>query len=132
MPFVALSNEQRAIWSLCREFARDEIRPVAPAADEADTGPPPFEIWRKASQVGLTSYMVPEEFGGAGLTDATTQCLIHEELAWGCAAIGNMIRSAGFFVTPLLALGDDGQKERWVTPLVGVDPPLTAIATTEP
>ena len=64
-----LTDEQRAIQSVCREFAAREIRPISLAVDEADVELP-REIWRKASTLGLTSFMLPEEYGGAGMTDS--------------------------------------------------------------
>jgi hypothetical protein len=66
-PF-GLSDEQREIQALCREFAQREIRPISPAVDEADTEMP-WEVWYKAAEVGITSFMLPEEYGGGGMTD---------------------------------------------------------------
>jgi acyl-CoA dehydrogenase len=128
---TALSDEQRAIQRVCREFAAREIRPVSLSVDEADVELP-YEIWRKASKLGLTSFMLPEPYGGAGMTDCLTSCVVQEELSHGCAGIGNLITSNGFFAEPVLALGDERQKERWLSPLAGEDPPLTALAITEP
>ena len=127
----ALSDEQRAIQELCRDFAAREIRPISLTVDEADTEVP-WEVWRKAASLGLTSFMLPEQYGGAGMTDCLTGCIVQEELSYGCAGIGNLITSNGFFAEPVLALGDERQKQRWLTPLAGDDPPMTALAITEP
>ncbi|HEY2260555.1 MAG TPA: acyl-CoA dehydrogenase family protein [Solirubrobacteraceae bacterium] len=128
---AALSDEQRSIQELCRQFAAREIRPISLAVDEADTELP-YEIWRQAAGLGLTSFMLPERYGGAGMTDCLTSCVVQEELSHGCAGIGNLITSNGFFAEPVLALGDEAQKQRWLAPLAGEDPPLTALAITEP
>jgi alkylation response protein AidB-like acyl-CoA dehydrogenase len=128
---IALTQEQEEIQRVCREFAAREIRPVAAQVDEADTQVP-WDTWHKAAAIGLTSFMLPEQFGGGGLTDAFTGCLVQEELCHGCSGIGNLITSNGFFAEPVLALGSDEQKERWLRPLAGERPPLTALATTEP
>jgi acyl-CoA dehydrogenase len=128
---AVLTDEQRAIQEVCREFAAREIRPISAAVDEADVEVP-REIWRKAAALGLTSFMLPEEYGGADMTDCLTSCLVQEELSHGCSGIGNLITSNGFFAEPVLALGDAEQKRRWLTPLVADDPPFTALATTEP
>jgi acyl-CoA dehydrogenase len=127
----ALSDEQEEIRRLCRDFAAREIRPISRATDEADVEWP-VDVWRKAAALGLTSFMLPEAYGGGGLTDCMTGCLVQEELSHGCAGIGNLITSNGFFAEPVLALGDEAQKRRWITPLTGEYPPLTALATTEP
>jgi acyl-CoA dehydrogenase len=76
--------------------------------------------------------MLPEEYGGGGLTDCLTGCVVQEELCWGCSGIGNLITSGGFFAEPVLALGSEEQKRRWIEPLTGERPPLGALATTEP
>jgi acyl-CoA dehydrogenase len=57
---------------------------------------------------------------------------VQEELSHGCAGIGNLLTSNGFFAEPVLALGTPEQQERWVAPLTGPNPPLTALAVTEP
>ncbi len=128
---LELTDEQREIQRVCREFAAREIRPISLAVDEADTELP-REIWVKASRLGLTSFMLPEEYGGAGMTDCLTGCIVQEELSHGCSGIGNLITSNGFFAEPILALGTDEQKQRWLSPLAGEDPPFTALAITEP
>jgi acyl-CoA dehydrogenase len=130
LPFD-LTDEQRDIQHLCRDFAAREIRPVSLEYDEKDTEVP-WDVWHKAAGIGLTSFMLPEQYGGGGLTDCLTGCIVQEELSHGCAGIGNLIPSGGFFAEPVLALGDDEQKERWVRPLTTERPPLTALATTEP
>jgi acyl-CoA dehydrogenase len=126
-----LTDEQGAIQELCRDFAAREIRPISLAVDEADTEVP-LEVWHKAAGLGLTSFMLPEKYGGAGMTDCLTSCIVQEELSHGCSGIGNLITSNGFFAEPVLVLGDEDQKHRWLSPLGEADPPFTALATTEP
>jgi alkylation response protein AidB-like acyl-CoA dehydrogenase len=126
-----LSDEQREIQALAREFARAEIRPIAAEVDEADIVSP-VAVVAKAAEVGLASYMLPEEVGGGGIGDVFTGCLVQEELNWGCAGIGNLVTSAGFFARPLLEVGTPEQRERWLRPLCGPEPPLTSLASTEP
>jgi alkylation response protein AidB-like acyl-CoA dehydrogenase len=126
-----LTDEQREIQRVCRDFAAREIRPISLAVDEADTEVP-REIWRQAAGLGLTSFMLPEAYGGAGMTDCLTSCIVQEELSHGCSGIGNLLTSNGFFAEPLLALGNQEQQQRWLAPLAGDDPPFTALAITEP
>jgi acyl-CoA dehydrogenase len=126
-----LTDEQREIRDVCRDFAAREIRPIALEVDEADTEMP-WDVWYKAAGLGLTSFMLPSEYGGAGLTDCLTGCIVQEELCYGCSGIGNLITSGGFFAEPILVLGSEEQKRRWIEPLAGDRPPLGALATTEP
>ena len=44
----------------------------------------------------------------------------------------HLLTSGGFFADPVLELGTDAQKERWLRPLTTDDPPMTALAVTEP
>jgi acyl-CoA dehydrogenase len=126
-----LTEEQREIQRVCREFAAREIRPAAAAIDEADVEHP-AALWDQAAALGLTSFMLPDALGGGGMTDCLTGCIVQEELSHGCAGIGNLLTSNGFFAEPVLALGTPEQQERWVAPLTGPNPPLTALAVTEP
>ncbi|MEU8270544.1 acyl-CoA dehydrogenase family protein [Sphaerisporangium sp. NPDC049002] len=127
----ALTEEQRDFVRLAREFAAAEIRPRAREVDEADHELP-RDIWDKAAKAGLTSYMLPEEYGGGGVADLVTQCLIQEELCHGDVSIGNLVTSNGFFAAPVLELGTEEQKRRFLAPLCTGVPPLTALAVTEP
>jgi alkylation response protein AidB-like acyl-CoA dehydrogenase len=126
-----LTEEQRSIVKLSHEFAAKEIRPRGREVDEADVVTP-VDIFRKAAAVGITDFMLPEEYGGGGFTDVFTQCLVQEEMCWGDPGIGNLVCSNGFFADPILALGTPEQRRQWLTPLTGPDAPMTALATTEP
>jgi acyl-CoA dehydrogenase len=126
-----LTDDQREIQALAREFARAEIRPVAAEVDERDTYCP-LDVVYKAAELGLTSFMLPEEVGGGGIADVFTGCLVQEELNWGCAGIGNLVTSGGFFARPLIEVGTPEQRQRWLAPLCTERPPLTALASTEP
>jgi acyl-CoA dehydrogenase len=128
---VPLTDEQHAIIEMVRTFAEREIRPIARAVDEADTEVP-WDIWRKGTAVGITTFMLPEEYGGGGFTDAFSQCLVQEELCAGDSGLGNFLGSTGFFAHPVMELGTEDQKQRWLTPLAADDAPLSCLAITEP
>ena len=126
-----LTDEQEAIVELCADFAKEHVRPRGHEVDEADDGSP-IDLFQEASKVGITDFMIPEQFGGGGFTDMFTQCLVQEQLSWGDLGIGNFLCSNGFFADPLLVLGTEEQKEKWLRPLTGENPRMTALATTEP
>lgn len=128
---IELTEEQREFIALARDFAEREIRPRAREVDEADTESP-LDLWQKAAQIGLASYMLPAEYGGGGIGDLVTQCLVQQELCYGDVGIGNFLTSSAFFAGPVEALGNEDQKKRWLTPLTSDDPPVTALAVTEP
>jgi alkylation response protein AidB-like acyl-CoA dehydrogenase len=131
VPAWPLTDEQRQIIELCRDFAAKEIRPRGREVDEADIVTP-VDIFAKAAAVGITDFMIPEEFGGGGFTDVFTQCLVQEELCWGDPGTGNLVCSNGFFSDPIMVLGTEEQKKRWLTPLTGPHAVMTSLATTEP
>ena len=125
------SDEQLAIIELARDFAAKDIRPRARAVDDAGIESP-LDLWRKAAGIGVASFMIPSEYGGGGVTDMQTQALVQEELCYGDIGIGNLMTSSGFFADPILELGNQEQKKRWLTPLTTETPPLNALAVTEP
>ena len=128
---IDITEEQREFIALARDFAEREIRPRSRQVDEADTESP-LDLWAMSAQVGLSSYMLPAEYGGGGVTDLVTQCLVQQELCYADIGIGNFLTSSAFFAEPVLALGTEEQKKRWITPLTGQTPPVTAVAVTEP
>ncbi|WP_340538141.1 acyl-CoA dehydrogenase family protein [Nocardioides sp. GXZ039] len=125
------TEEQTEFIRLARDFAAKEIRPRAAEVDAADTESP-LDLWKKAADIGLTHYMLPEEYGGGGITDLTSQALVQQELCYGDISIGNFLTSNGFFSGPIEALGTEEQKKHWLGLLCSDNPPITALATTEP
>ena len=121
---------ERELVALAHEFAEKEIRPVAPAYDQSEEYP--WDVLHKAAEVGLTSYGMPEEYGGGGIHSLLTSCRIHEELGWGDAAIAEVIDTNSFSTGPILSMGSEEQKQRWIAPLCGPKPPSWAFAITEP
>jgi acyl-CoA dehydrogenase len=124
----ALSDEQRALRELAREFAAKEIRPVA--ADYDERSQHPADVIAKAHEVGLMNPHIPEEYSGPGLS-AFEQILIGEELAWGCSGIATSIVANILGSLPVLLAGSDEQKRVWLTPLLE-EPLLCSFALTEP
>ena len=119
-----------ALRTAAQAFARDEMRPVALQYDESEEYP--LDVLRRAAALGLTCYDLPAEYGGGGLESLRGRCEVIEELAWGDSPIFWVIAQGGFFAGPLLALGSEEQKRRWLPPLCGADPPACAVAITEP
>jgi acyl-CoA dehydrogenase len=113
-----------------RAFAEEELRPVGLAYDESEEFP--AEPLRRAAELGLTCFDVPRAYGGGGLESLREACEVFEELAWGDSPIAWVITQPSFFSGPILALGTDAQKERWLAPLANVPPPACSVAITEP
>src|SRR5437660_11289599 len=75
--YFTLNEEQQAIRDTCRDFAEQEIKPLAEEMDR--TGEFPYEIVRKMGELGLLGLPFPEEYGGAG-ADFLAYCIAIEEI----------------------------------------------------
>jgi len=124
----ALTDEQRSLRELAREFADGEIRPKAAEYDEHSTHP--ADVIAKAHELGLMNVHVPEEYGGLGLP-CFDGMLIGEELYRGCAGIGTSIVANGLGAGPVILFGSDEQKRQWLPPLVD-EPILCSFGLSEP
>ncbi len=130
-PYFDLSEEQKQFQELAHTFAENEIRPVAPQYDEAEEFP--WEVIKKGNELGLMTYAFPEEYGGAGATNAMTAVVITEELAWGCAGIATAMGGTGLCATPIMVAGNPAQKAKYLTRLADAKKlALGAYAITEP
>jgi acyl-CoA dehydrogenase len=124
----ALTDEQKALRELTREFAAKEIRPKEAEYDEKMQHP--VDVIAKAHELGLMNLHVPEEFGGPGL-GCFDGMLVGEELYWGCAGIGTSISANGLGAGPVIIAGSDEQKATWLAPLIEA-PILCSFGLSEP
>ncbi len=108
-----LTEQQEELRRVAREFAQKEIAPVALHYDK--TGEFPWELYRKAYEIGLMNTTVPVEYGGAGL-GAFECCLLTEELGAGCAGITTSIMVNELGLMPILVAGSAEQKHTFLTP----------------
>ncbi len=127
----ALSEEQESFRRLAHRFAAETIRPAARQADEAEEVPWP--VLEKAHELGLTTYYLPERYGGGGVESAVTRALVDEEIFWGCAAVGTILGGTALAATPILLAGTEEQKMRFLSRFCEPGcPRLGAFALTEP
>src|SRR6476469_5297045 len=124
----SLTEEQKELRRLARDFATKEIRPLEHECDEAMQHP--AEVIEKAHELGLMNLHVPEEYGGPGLS-AFDGMLVGEELYWGCSGIGTSITANGLGAGPVIGFGSDEQKRAWLTPLIE-QPILCSFGLSEP
>ncbi|HEX2799292.1 MAG TPA: acyl-CoA dehydrogenase [Thermoanaerobaculia bacterium] len=111
----ALTDEQEAIRRMVREFAESEIAPHVKEWDEAQTFP--REAMRHLGDLGMLGVLVPEEYGGAGLTYIDYIHVI-EELSRVDGSVGLSVAAHNSLCTNHLWLfGNEGQRRAWVTPL---------------
>ena len=104
---LSFTEEQQALVQTAREFTRKEIVPRASHFDE--TGEFPREIFKKAWETGLMNIEVPAEYGGLG-GSCIDNCLVQEEVAFGCAGVNTSMAANSLGSMPLLVAGSDEQK----------------------
>jgi alkylation response protein AidB-like acyl-CoA dehydrogenase len=125
----SLSDDQREIQSLAREFAQAEIEPNAAVWDREHGFPP--ALIGKLAELGLLGVCIPEEYGGAG-ADFLSYILVLEELSHADAGVGVTVAVHTSAVTlPILTFGSDEQRSRFVPPLARGES-VGAFALTEP
>jgi acyl-CoA dehydrogenase len=122
-----LTDEQREIQLLAREFAKNEMAPVAEHYDK--THEYPWPVIKKAQEMGLTTMSIPEEYGGLGLT-LLEECIVTEELAWGCSGMSTAMGVNGLAILPILIAGSEEQKQEYCGRLA--DGQMAAYCLTEP
>jgi acyl-CoA dehydrogenase len=122
-----LTEEQQMIQKLARDFAQNEIAPVAEHYDK--THEYPWPVIKKAQELGLTTMGIPEKYGGLDLT-MFDECLVAEELAWGCSGISTALTVNGLGLLPVLIAGNEEQKAEYCGRIVDGD--LAAYCLTEP
>src|SRR3954464_316270 len=124
-----LSAEQRLIQSTVRDFARQEVRPVAEELDRTKSFP--YEIVAKLGKLGLMGIPFPEEYGGGG-ADNLAYALAIEELARVDSSVGITVAAHTSLGTmPINLWGTGEQKSEWM-PALGTRERLAAFGLTEP
>lgn len=122
-----LTKEQQMIQQLARDFAKNEIAPVAEHYDR--THDYPWPVVKKAQELGLTSMSVPEDYGGLGLS-LFEEVVVGEELAWGCSGISTALAVNGLAILPILIAGNEEQKQDYCGRLV--EGQMASYCLTEP
>jgi butyryl-CoA dehydrogenase len=110
-----LTDEQRAIQSLCREFARDEVAPQAEHNDREERFP--YELVKKMGELGLMGLPFPEKYGGAG-ADTVSYALAVMEIARADASTAiTLAAHVSLGASPFFLFGTERQKEQFLVPL---------------
>ena len=124
-----LTQEQKDIQKAAREFAQAEFTPERGREfDEKEEFP--FDLWKKACELGFIGVHFPEEYGGAGL-GYLENTLIAEEFCRADSTIGSAIILSDFSSEVIMKFGSEEQKEE-VLPKVAGGKAITAGCYTEP
>ncbi len=110
-----LSDDQKAVQRLVREFARAEIAPHVMEWDEAQEFP--RDVIRRLGELGMLGVIIPVEYGGAGLSYIDYVNVV-DELSQVDGSVGISVAAHNSLCTNHLFLfGTEEQKKRWVVPL---------------
>ncbi len=123
-----MTDEQRMLQDMAREFARKEI---APAAKELDRNRQfPYELWNKLKELSLPGILVPEEYGGQGL-DPLTYAIVLEELARADDSFAAIFQ-VHILVTEMYKLYASKEHKEKFLPILASGDKLGGFALTEP
>ncbi len=125
---VELTDEQREIVSMVRDFVDREVIPVADELEHRDEFPE--KIVEHMKELGLFGLTVPEEYGGAGL-DLMTYALVGVELSRGWMSLSGIMNTHFMAIYLLKKHGTDEQKERWL-PRMATGELRAALSMSEP
>lgn len=124
-----LTKEQAMMQKLCREFAVNEIEPIA--ADTDATEQYPWDLVHKLQKYGLLGIQFPKELGGSG-GDTICYTIAIEEASRFCGTTGCILSShATLCPWPIFKYGTPEQKEKWLRPLISGQK-MGAFGLTEP
>lgn len=125
--FVAggLTEQQRELQLLAREFTMREVLPVANELDPVE-GEIPMSLREKMAEIGFFGIMIPEEYGGLGL-GAMEYCIVAEELARGWMSVASILARGNSLMHGL----SEDQRKKYL-PMMVRGEFLNATAISEP
>ncbi|HUN65339.1 MAG TPA: acyl-CoA dehydrogenase family protein [Bacteroidota bacterium] len=110
-----ISDEQRMLRDMVREFTKTEIKPIAHEIDEKEHIPP--ELIRKLADLGLLGASFPTEYGGGGFGELG-YCLMQEEIARACLSTATFIGAHQSIGANAIYLGgSEALKKKYLVPL---------------
>ena len=111
---LELTEEQKAIQNVARDFAEKEVRPIAEAIDREARFP--TDTVRRMGELGLMGLFIPEDCGGSG-SDVVAYALAVEELARVCASHAVIMSvNNSLYCEPVYKFGTPEQKQRFLAP----------------
>lgn len=121
--------QQQLMIQLMREFAENEVKPLAAEIDETERFP--RETVQKMAKYGMLGINIPKQYGGAG-ADTLSYVLAIEELAKVCGTTAIILSAhTSLSCAPILAYGTEQQKQKYLVPLAKGEK-LGAFGLTEP
>jgi len=124
-----LTEEEQLVQQSAREFATNEVLPLAEKIDKEHCFPK--ELIPKLGSLGFMGVLVPPEYDGAGMS-MVAYCLLVEELATACASTSVIVSAHNSLcISPILEFGTDAQKKTFL-PRLATGQALGCFALSEP
>lgn len=125
----ALTKEQEYLVQMVREFAQNEVKPIAAEIDETERFPK--ETVEKMAKYNMMGIPIKKEYGGAG-GDNLSYIMAVEELSKVCATTGVILSAHTSLCESLInEFGTEEQKQKYLIPLAKGEK-LGAFGLTEP
>ena len=129
LPIFPLTEEHKMLRDAARDFARNEILPIAAQFDES--GEFPHETIKKMGGMGFMGVEIPEEYGGAGM-DTLAYVLALEEISKADASHGVIMSvNNSLYCHGILKFGTEDQRKKFITPIAS-GKAVGAYSLTEP
>ena len=129
LPIFPLTEEHKMLRDAARDFARNEIVPIAAQFDES--GEFPHETIKKMGGMGFMGVEIPEEYGGAGM-DTLAYVLALEEISKADASHGVIMSvNNSLYCHGILKFGTEDQRKKFITPIAS-GKAVGAYSLTEP
>jgi len=113
------NEEQQMLLEAVGRYAENDLRPAGHDAEEE--GILPEKVINKGWELGVLQASVPEAFGGFGERSVVTGVLAAEEMAYGDLAGTLAVNVPSLFVTPILLVGTQEQKQEFIPPVIEMD-----------
>jgi len=124
-----LSKEHQMLQELYKNFAENEVKPLAAEVDEEEKFP--VETVKKLARYGFMGIPFPKEYGGQG-GDNLAYAMAVEELSKVCATTGVIVSAhTSLCAAPIYEFGTEEQKQKYLIPLAKGEK-LGAFGLTEP
>ena len=124
-----LSKQHEMVRKLFKDFAENEVKPMAQEVDETEQFP--LENVQKMGKLGFLGIPVPKEYGGQG-ADILSYIMCVEELSKVCATTGVVVSAhTSLCADPILTYGTEEQKQKYLVPLAKGEK-IGAFGLTEP
>jgi len=123
-----LSDAQRMMKEMVRDFAENEIKPRAAEIDRTDEFP--WDLWKRMAELGLLGMTLPPEYGGSGM-DIVSWAIAQEEMARASVVVADIQLLSTLMQNMILKNGTEAQKQKYLSAL-GAGEKICIIAQTEP